>query len=141
MNVNLVSEPKIENEPEQNLDPTKMMNITEQRKNFRELLLFINQNKDKEKMNKNEFDLNIIKKFDGKVIRKLINLMLEQTDRGKNALFAIQILEDLEQSQKNKSDVKPVVQKYINEVTNKYMYEPHGGKDAFEKKINQNNPS
>jgi hypothetical protein len=137
MNYDVKTEPHDDETHE--LDPTKMMNITEQLTNFRELLLYINKNKESEKKNKDEFDKKIIRLFDNKVIRKFINLMLEPTNRGVNAKYAIELMTELKSVQDNKSDVKPVVQKYINKFTDEYMYKPHGGKEAFEKKVNENN--
>ncbi len=137
MNVELLTGPKNPNQEDEILDAKKMMNINEQKKHFLDLLKYINTNKEKENKNKETFDLDVLKRYDGKVIRKLINLMLEQRNRGQNALYAINILNDLENIQKNNLDVKPVLQKHVDLITDKYMYQPNGGKAEFENKIKQ----
>lgn len=135
MNVELIQK-QPDNESEVILDSSKMMNINEQLINLRELAKYIQANKHLELENKNKFDLDILHRFDGKVIRKIINLLIDEpSERGKNLNIAITILLDLKAVQESNSDVKPVIQKYIDKFTNEYIYTPNGGKDEFERKV------
>jgi len=120
------------------MTPDAIPDLDEYLKHINEMLEFIetpHMTKLK-KNNEKEYEKLVFGKYNAHLPTKLIRLMLED-DRYDHLAKLLDMFDTLNAVKQGKKDIQDEFKKFSENLNEKYVYPLHGGKENFEKKMNE----
>lgn len=128
---------KHEDEYVVNMNPNAIPNLDKMLEDINEIIEYIEDPTMLEiKQNDNKYYEHMVYgKYNSKLPMKIIKLMLED-NRYDHLAKLLDMFDTLNEVKSGKKDIKNEFDNFKDKLNDEFVYKPHGGKEEFEKKIN-----